>query len=88
MLFSEVRVHSFCFIDQAVILPGVTVGSRSRLKKVVIDRGCRIPDGMVIGEDPKVDAQRFERTENGVVLVTRSMLEKLQAKQDPLKDNA
>jgi glucose-1-phosphate adenylyltransferase len=88
VLFSEVRVHSFCFIDQAVILPGVTVGSRSRLKKVVIDRGCRIPEGMVIGEEPLVDAQRFERTENGVVLVTRGMLEKLQAKQDPLKDNA
>jgi glucose-1-phosphate adenylyltransferase len=43
---------------------------------------------MVIGEDPQADGQRFERTENGVVLVTRSMLEKLQAKQDPLKDNA
>jgi len=88
VLFSEVRVHSFCFIDQAVILPGVTVGSRSRLKKVVIDRGCRIPEGMVIGEDPQLDAKRFERTASGVVLVTRSMLEKLQARQDPLKDGA
>ena len=42
----------------------------------------------MIGEDPQADAERFERTANGVVLVTRGMLEKLQARQDPLKDNA
>ena len=77
VLFSEVRVHSFCFIDQAVILPGVRVGSRCRLRKVVIDRGCEIPDGLVIGEDPELDAQRFERTEGGVVLVTSQMLARL-----------
>jgi glucose-1-phosphate adenylyltransferase len=44
---------------------------------VVIDRGCVIPAGMVIGEDPEADAQRFERSEGGVVLVTREMLAKL-----------
>jgi glucose-1-phosphate adenylyltransferase len=43
----------------------------------VIDRGCTIPEGMVIGEDAELDAQRFYRTENGVVLVTCEMLEKL-----------
>lgn len=79
VLFSSVRVHSFCEIDQAVILPSVTIGRHCRLRRVVIDRGCEIPEGTVIGEDAALDAQRFERTENGVVLVTRSMLEKLGA---------
>ena len=41
---------------------------------MVIDRGCQIPDGMVIGEDPVVDAARFYRTESGITLVTREML--------------
>ena len=44
---------------------------------MVIDRACVLPDGMVIGEDAVADAQRFERTEGGVVLVTREMLARL-----------
>ena len=77
VLFSNVRVHSFCHIDQAVILPNSEIGERCRLTKVVIDRGCKVPAGTVIGEDPELDAQRFFRSDTGVVLVTREMLAKL-----------
>ncbi|WP_323143303.1 glucose-1-phosphate adenylyltransferase [Massilia phyllosphaerae] len=77
VLFSNVRVESFCHIDEAVILPHCEIGEGCRLTKVVIDRGCKIPAGMVIGEDPELDAQRFHRSENGVVLVTTDMLNKL-----------
>jgi glucose-1-phosphate adenylyltransferase len=77
VLFSEVRIHSFCHIDQAVILPNVTVNRSCRLKRVVIDRGCDLPEGLVVGEDPILDAARFERTESGVVLITKEMLAKL-----------
>ena len=77
VLFSGVRVHSFCDINEAVLLPDVQVGQGCRLSRVVIDRACVLPDGMVIGEDAVADAQRFERTEGGVVLVTREMLARL-----------
>jgi glucose-1-phosphate adenylyltransferase len=77
VLFSNVRVHSFCHIDQAVILPHSEIGANCRLTKVVIDRGCKIPPGTIIGEDPELDAQRFFRSETGVVLVTSDMLKKL-----------
>jgi glucose-1-phosphate adenylyltransferase len=78
VLFSGVRVHSFCEINEAVLLPDVQVGRGCRLSKVVIDRACVIPDEMVIGEDAEADAARFERTEGGVVLVTREMLKRLE----------
>jgi glucose-1-phosphate adenylyltransferase len=74
VLFSNVLVRSFSEINEAVVLPDVHIGRNCRLNKVVIDRRCRVPDGLVIGEDPVLDAQRFFRTENGVVLVTRKML--------------
>ena len=74
ILFSRVRVHSFCVIDQAVILPGCHINRHCRLKKVVIDRGCQIPEGLVVGEDPVLDARRFYRSESGVVLITQEML--------------
>jgi glucose-1-phosphate adenylyltransferase len=60
-----------------VLLPEVSVGRHSRLTRVVIDHGCRIPPGTVIGEDPVEDARRFERSDNGVTLVTRTMLDGL-----------
>ncbi|MEO7241349.1 MAG: glucose-1-phosphate adenylyltransferase [Variovorax sp.] len=74
VLFSGVRIHSFCDIVDAVLLPDVQIGRRCRLRRVVIDRGCVLPEGMVIGEDAEADAARFERTEAGVVLVTQQML--------------
>lgn len=83
VLFSRVRVHSFCQIDQAVLLSDTTVGRGCRLSKVVVDRGCNLPAGLVIGENPQLDAERFERTENGVVLVTQQMLDRLTDRPDP-----
>ncbi len=77
VLFSSVRVHSYCQIDQTVLLPDTVVGRACRLSRVVVDRGCVLPDGLVIGEDPVFDAQRFERTERGVVLVTQAMIDRL-----------
>ncbi|MEK7361709.1 MAG: glucose-1-phosphate adenylyltransferase [Pseudomonadota bacterium] len=77
LLFSKCRVNSYCKLRQAVLLPEVTVGRHSRLTRVVIDHGCSIPAGTVIGEDPAEDARRFERTDNGVTLVTPAMLDHL-----------
>jgi len=77
VLFSSVRVHSYSSVSWSVLLPEVVVGRRVRLHRTVIDRGCVIPDGMVIGEDAAVDAQRFYRSENGITLVTREMLDAL-----------
>ena len=77
LLFSRCRVNSYCTLREAVLLPEVNVGRRTRLTRVVIDHGCNIPEGTVIGEDPLEDARRFERTDGGVTLVTREMLERL-----------
>ena len=79
LLFSQVRVHSYSSVDWSVLLPSVVVGRHVRLNRVVVDRACHIPDGMVIGEDPQEDARRFFRTDSGVVLVTRQMLARLDA---------
>jgi glucose-1-phosphate adenylyltransferase len=82
VLFTGVHVHSFCNIEDAVVLPGADIGQRCRLRKVVIDEGCRVPDGMTIGWDARTDAQRFYRSPSGVVLVTSAMLEALKKPPD------
>ncbi|MBF0268468.1 MAG: glucose-1-phosphate adenylyltransferase [Alphaproteobacteria bacterium] len=78
LLFSNVRVNSYAYIEDAVILPDCDIGRNAVLKKVILDRGCLIPPGLVVGEDPVLDAKRFERTEKGVTLVTRDMLKELE----------
>ncbi|MBJ7223019.1 MULTISPECIES: glucose-1-phosphate adenylyltransferase [unclassified Brenneria] len=75
VLFPRVRVNSFCSIDSTVLLPDVTVGRSCRLRRCVIDRACQLPEGTVIGENAEEDKRRFYRSEEGIVLVTRAMLE-------------
>ncbi|MGE5268773.1 MAG: glucose-1-phosphate adenylyltransferase [Thiohalocapsa sp.] len=74
LLFSSVRINSYATTCEAVVLPEVEVGRHARLRKVVIDRGCKIPEGLVVGEDPKEDAARFYRSDGGVVLISAEML--------------
>lgn len=73
------RTHSWAHIEEAVVLPGCDIGQRARLKKVVLDRGVRIPEGLVVGEDAELDAARFRRTEKGVCLITQAMIDRLGA---------
>jgi glucose-1-phosphate adenylyltransferase len=74
-----VHVHSYAAVENAVILPYVEVGRRARLKDVIVDRGTRIPEGLVVGEDPELDAKRFRRTEHGICLITQPMIDRLSA---------
>ena len=59
------------------MLPEVTVNRHAKLKNVVVDRGVIIPEGLVVGEDPELDAKRFRRTESGICLITQPMIDKL-----------
>jgi glucose-1-phosphate adenylyltransferase len=77
LLFTDVRLHSYSTLDQSVVLPRCEIGRGARLSKVVIDRGVTIPDGTVVGEDPKLDAKRFRRTDRGVCLITQAMIDRL-----------
>jgi glucose-1-phosphate adenylyltransferase len=77
LLFTGVKMGSYSSVDEAVILPYCNIGRRAQLKRVIIDSGVRIPEGLVVGEDPELDAKRFRRSENGVVLITKAMMAKL-----------
>ncbi len=74
LLFSNVKVHSYSTVQDSVLLPEVRVGRHCRISRAVIDRGCDLPEGTVIGEDPVADAQRFRVTPKGITLVTPEML--------------
>ena len=79
LLFTGVKVNSYSVLEEAVVLPHVNVGRRSSLKKVVIDSGVVIPEGLVVGDDPELDAKRFRRTASGICLITKPMIDRLSA---------
>lgn len=74
LLFSNVRVNSHAILQDVVILPNVKIGRHCHITRAVIDKGCDLPEGTVIGEDPESDAERFYVSPGGVVLVTPEML--------------
>ncbi|QCI94480.1 glucose-1-phosphate adenylyltransferase [Novosphingobium sp. EMRT-2] len=77
LLFTGVKMGSFSSCEEAVILPYCNIGRGARLSRVILDSGVRIPEGLVVGEDPELDSRRFRRTDNGVCLITKDMIERL-----------
>jgi glucose-1-phosphate adenylyltransferase len=77
LLFSNARLHSYCQVESAVILPNANIARGARLTRVIVEKGVQIPPGLVVGEDPVEDAKRFRLTEKGIVLITQPMIDRL-----------
>jgi len=78
LLYTGVRTHSFAKLDGVIAMPYVEIGRNAQLTKVVIDRGVKIPAGLVVGEDPELDEKRFRRSPGGVCLITQDMIDALE----------
>ena len=74
LLFSNVRVNSYSVIEDTIVLPDVNIGRHCRITRVIIEKGCDIPEGTIIGEDYEDDLARYHVSPGGVVLVTPEML--------------
>ena len=74
LLFSNVRVNSYCAIDESVLLPDVDVGRDVVLKRAVVDKYCKLPPGLKVGVDRDLDRKRYRVTDRGVTLITPEML--------------
>ncbi len=74
LLFTNVRVYNHSRVEDSVVLPGVEIGPGALVRNAVIDKRCRIPQGMRIGFDLEEDRQRFHVTNKGRVLVAPEML--------------
>ncbi len=75
LLFTNVVVHSFAFVEDSVVLPNCVINRNARIHKAILSAGCVIPRGLVVGEDPEFDKKYFYHTENGITLVTPKMIQ-------------
>jgi glucose-1-phosphate adenylyltransferase len=74
LLSTGSRVHSYSELHECVVLPYCTIGRGARLRRVVLDRGVNVPEGLVVGEEAGFDSRWFRRTEEGTTLITQPML--------------
>jgi glucose-1-phosphate adenylyltransferase len=74
LLFSNVHVHEHCTIEDSVILPEVDIGTGVVLKHAIVDKYCKLPQGLAVGIDPAEDRKRFHVTEKGITLIVPEML--------------
>src|SRR5262252_888583 len=70
VLCPNVRVHSFCTIEQSILMPGVRVGRHAKIRRAIIDRDVLIPRGAIIGYNAEEDRRRHTVSEGGIVVVT------------------
>jgi glucose-1-phosphate adenylyltransferase len=70
ILCPDVRVHSYCDIEDSILFPGAVVHRHSRVRRAIVDRGVEIPRGALVGHDPSEDRRRHTVSEGGVVVVT------------------
>jgi glucose-1-phosphate adenylyltransferase len=71
VLCPNVRVHSFCNIDQSILMPGVRIGRHAFIRRAIIDRDVFIPRGACIGFDEEEDRKRHTVSDRGIVVVTK-----------------
>ena len=74
LLFSDVRVHSYCTIEDSVLLPGVVVNRDVTIRRAIVDRSCELPPGFAVGVDAEADRKRFHVTPRGIALITPEMI--------------
>jgi glucose-1-phosphate adenylyltransferase len=70
VLCPNVRVHSFCDIEQSILMPGVRVGRHARIRHAIVDRDVFVPRGALIGFNTEEDRRRHTVSESGIVVVT------------------
>jgi glucose-1-phosphate adenylyltransferase len=77
LIFTGARINSYSTLEEVVMLPDCVIGRHVRLSRVVLDHGVVIPERLVVGEDPVLDAKRFRISENGICLITQPMIDRL-----------
>lgn len=71
ILSPGVRVNSYARVDQSILLHNVVIGMRAKVRRAIIDKGVRVPDGMKIGYDLEKDRERFFVSDKGIVVIPK-----------------
>ena len=64
-----VRVHTGAYVEDSILFDNVDIGRHSKIRRAILDKNVRIPEGATIGYDADEDKKRYYVTESGIVVV-------------------
>ena len=71
ILSPDVRINSHSLVQDSILFERVDVGRHAKIRRAIIDKDVRIPQGFSIGHDPEEDGKRFTITPNGIVVISK-----------------
>jgi len=69
ILANRTFVDENAVIEDSIVLAGVVVGKGAKVRRAIIDKWCKIPDGYQIGYDAAEDGKKFTVSDSGIVVV-------------------
>ncbi len=67
----NVRIHSYCLVEDTVIMDRVVVGRGCRIRRAIIDKNVYVPPGTEIGYNAEKDRERYHLADTGIVVIPR-----------------
>jgi glucose-1-phosphate adenylyltransferase len=66
----NVRIHSFAEVEESVLMDGVVIARDCKVRRAIIDKDVRLPNGTLVGFDPESDRARgWTVTETGLTVI-------------------
>jgi glucose-1-phosphate adenylyltransferase len=64
-----VRVHRGALVEDSIIIDGCDIGRHAKVRRAILDKNVRVPEGAEIGYDLERDRKFHHVTESGIVVV-------------------
>src|SRR5438552_755334 len=65
----HVRIHAGALVEDSIILDNCDIGRRAKVRRAILDKNVRVPEGGAIGYDDEHDHRDYYVTESGIVVV-------------------
>ncbi len=74
LLGPNVKVNSFSYVTDSIIMNNCNVGRHARIRRAIIDKNVVVPEGYEIGFDLENDKKKFTVTDSGIVVIAKNQV--------------
>jgi len=64
-----VRVHTGAYVENSVIFDNCDIGRYAKIRRAILDKNVKIPEGATVGYDLEEDRKKYHVTESGIVVI-------------------
>src|SRR5271169_2544017 len=64
-----VRIHTGSHVENSILFDNVDVGRHAKVRRAILDKNVKVPEGAMIGYDLEEDRKKYHVTESGIVVL-------------------